>query len=1194
MDFTDEQLRAIGRREGPLLVRAGAGTGKTSVLVERFVRAVIDDGAPLESILAITFTDKAAAQLGSRIRARFLELGRREEARAAEGAWISTIHGFCSRVLRAHALRAGIDPEYRVLGELETERVGLDAFDGALADFLEGAGAERLELVAAYTPDKLRAMVRTAYSRLRSRGERRPSLPEVRAPEPSTGAAARAELLAVASRALAELGAAGSGKQVEEALALLEGCAEALGDSPSHHPRDVEALRVKGGAKALKGSACEAYERARAAYEEWCALSRSAGDHALLRELLALYGDRYDELKRARSGIDFEDLELIARDVLEGDAGIREQYAGRFSHVLVDEFQDVNRLQNALLELISRDNLFRVGDEHQSIYGFRNADVGVFREHQERARGEGSVESLTANFRSRPELIDAIDMAFEDLWGADFEPLREPPGPRRRKALGEPAVELLVTDRGRQRFDATFAGREEPFGAGMRSVAHWRAAEARLLAKRVQELAGSGGWSYRDVVLLLRATTHMSVYERALEERGVPTHVVGGRGYWSQQQVGDLRHWLAALANPRDELAIFSLLASPFVGASLDAVAIVGLRRRRLARDVWWTLTQAFLPDGDGSDDLEARLPEADRERIGRFVRLFDAERRAAPRVSLERLVDRAVTSTGYDRRILALPAGERRMANVRKLMRMAREYEADEGRDLRGFIDFVAERDLIQEREGEAPLEAEELDAVRLMTVHRAKGLEFPVVCVADLGKLGREDYGGLRISDDGRLGLRLASLGGGSVDSAEMRRIRDEQRLADEQEERRIFYVAITRAQERLVLSGATDLEKRPGPAPLEEPMRWIWRRFCPGLPAEGASGVSPGAWNGREVRVRWTRCAPDTLDELLPASDRDPLRPEPTAPAKLEATPPLALGGVSAPRALPVSRLSYSGLQAYKRCGYRFYLERALRLPGADSLRLGGGGAPGVQAKLDLAAGPELGETDAREPRAADELPALLRGTIVHELLERLDFARPAVPSAKAVAELIEQHGVAEPGERDVAGVRGLIEAFCDSPLRERIAGAERVRTEQPFAFPLELPESPGRSLLVNGFLDVHAVEPDRTLIVDYKSDPLDGRDPTAVCDEKYATQRVVYALAALRGRAARVEVAHLFLERADEPVLSVFEAAQTGDLERELLELARGVVEARFAPTEHPHRELCADCPGQPALCSWGPEHTLAAG
>ena len=180
--------------------------------------------------------------------------------------------------------------------------------------------------------------------------------------------------------------------------------------------------------------------------------------------------------------------------------------------------------------------------------------------------------------------------------------------------------------------------------------------------------------------------------------------------------------------------------------------------------------------------------------------------------MSLETLIDRAVTLTGYDRHVLSLPGGIRRMANVRKLMRLAREFEADQGRDLRGFIDSIAERDVIQTREGEAPLEAEALNAVRLMTIHRAKGLEFPVVCLADLGKDGRDDDGALRISDDGSVGLRLARLSGGAIQSERLERIKAEQKTAAEEEERRIFYVACTRAEEHLVLSGATDLEKRP----------------------------------------------------------------------------------------------------------------------------------------------------------------------------------------------------------------------------------------------------------------------------------------------------------------------------------------------------------------------------------------------
>jgi ATP-dependent helicase/nuclease subunit A len=1167
-ELTPEQRRAVERRDGSLLVRAGAGTGKTTVLVERFVRAVIDDGVPVDAILAITFTEKAAAEMRSRVRRRLLEEGRRAQAREAEGAAISTIHGLCARLLRAHALSAGIDPDFRVLEELEAERIAVGAFDEALEAFMDD-DVERIELVASHTPDRLRDMVRTAHSHLRSRGQRRPALEEAQPPHPG---GERARLEAAVRAALAELGAARYSKMVEKATSTLESCSQLLERATPDElaqPEDLEGLELKGRAQALSGPACAEYGEALAAYRSLCVAQGEYRHHAMLRVLLELYDERHERLKRERSGLDFEDLELIVRDLLAGDSGLREQYAERFTHVLVDEFQDTNPLQNELIGLLGHDNLFRVGDENQSIYRFRTADVGVFREHAERAAEDGRCEHISVNFRTRGEVLDAIDLAFERTWGDRYEPLREAPGSRDDPARVRPCVELLVVDRPRKRWDERFDPADDPFGAAAHAVPPWRAIEARLLAKRVDELTRDGPFGYGEVVMLFRATTAIGLFERALEERGIPVHVVGGRGYWSQQQVADLRHWLSALANPLDGLAVYSVLASPLVGLSLDSVALIGLEARRVRHDPLWLLEEQFGPGSSNGDRALPRLlPAEDRHRIVSFLGRFAAERRLAPQVALETLIDRAVTLSGYDRHVLSLPGGRRRMANIRKLMRLAREFEADQGRDLRGFIDSIAERDAIQTREGEAALEAEAVDAVRLMTIHRAKGLEFPVVCLADLGKDGRDDDGALRISDDGSVGLRLARLGGGAIKSERLERIKAEQRTAAEEEERRIFYVACTRAEQHLVLSGATDLERRPEPAELTEPMRWVWRGFCAGLPSEGSSGEQVDQREGREVRVRWTVCAPDTISELLPEADRAPRR-EGAAGASAAASgfeqPQLELGAPPVPRALPVSRLSYSSLEAYRRCGYRFYLERALRLPP-------------VEPPPDLEAPAEAG------------LPPLVRGSLVHELLERLDFRRPRLPNDDEVATLIDAHGRPVRPEY-VADLRGMVEAVAGSPLRERLAQARRLRTELPFVFTLAPPGAGGRSLLVGGVVDVLATEHGGTLVVDWKSDPLEGRDPEALVAEAYVTQRLIYALAALRSGAERVEVAHCFLERPEVPALARYEAGEAARLDAELLELAGGLVQGDFRPAADPHRSLCGDCPGRAALCSWGPEHTL---
>ena len=976
MSLTPEQQAAVDRRDGSLLVRAGAGTGKTTVLVERFVRAVVDDGVAVDGILAITFTEKAAAEMRT-ARARALPRARAARGSALRRERVDLDH---PRLLRAAAPHprpgAGIDPEYHVLDE---PRVGATRA-GRLRVGPRGLPARprrprargRLELMASYTLDGLRDMVRTAYSHLRSRGERRPALPEVEAPRPA-GEAAR--LAAAARAAAAELGASEQATAVT-ALEKVERCRvllERVGDSQPAAPTAVDEVGLGAGkAKVLGTPACDEYREALDAYRSLCVDAEHARSHALLRALLELYGDRYERLKRERSGLDFEDLELLARDLLARDEGLRDQLRERYAHVMVDEFQDVNPLQSELIRLVARDNLFRVGDENQSIYGFRHADVEVFRRHRDQAAEEGRALGVTVNFRSRGELMDAVALGFERLWGEGYEPLREAPGAR-DPAPDRPLVDLLVVDGHKGRWDDALPPEDRALGAAMAGVAPWRALEARLLAKRIDELTGDDGpYEFRDVVVLLRATTSMSVYERALVERGIPTHVVGGRGYWSQQQVSDLRHWLTALANPLDELALYSVLASPLAGLALDSVALVALHAREARKDPMWALREGVTGAEGGLAEV---LPPADLARARAFLERFDAERAAAPRVALETLIDRAVTKTGYDRHLLALPAGERRMANVRKLMRMAREYEADEGRDLRGFIDAIADRDVLQEREGEAPLEAETLDAVRLMTIHRAKGLEFPVVAVGDLGKIGREDDGRLRISNDGTTGMRLASMGGGAVSSSELDRIKAEQKVEAEAEEQRIFYVAATRAERHLILSGATDLEKLPAPSELCEPMRWVWRHFCAGLPGEGASGECVDERDGREVRVAWRRLTPATLPELLAPEDLAPAAAAATEPAEAAQQAELELAAVPAPRALPVSRLSYSGLEAYRRCSYRFYLERSLRLRPRR---------PAGRAAAALSAGPDAAA--AREPRAPHARGARLRQSACRRMPRR----------------------------------------------------------------------------------------------------------------------------------------------------------------------------------------------------------------
>ena len=704
-------------------------------MVERIAAAVREDEVPVSAVLALTFTEKAAGELAERLRRRLTELGEDEHARAVDGAWIGTIHGFCARLLRSQPLAAGLDPRFEVLEAPSAERLAGAAYERALERWARAHGAVAIDLAASFGP-ALRDLILNAYSTLRARGHDRPRLtiPPPR-PAPDPGAAGAGERCGAGGpvpgrrRSTSDGGARGAGAVRRDPRrprgggggaaggGAARGGAAALAGRPRvPWPGELNAAELKLGAKALQSEPCEAYRAAWGAYRSACADFHARDALTLLDALLDRFGAAYDAAKAERAAVDFDDLELRAKTLL-GDARTRERWSERFELIMIDEFQDTNAVQLGILQALERDNLFAVGDEFQSIYRFRHADVKIFRDRARQLPPE-DVRWLAVNFRSqrgaarRPQRRVRA-RARRALLAAARRAARRSPmdkhGALRLFALdppaGPPHVELLVT--------ATQGWDERAPGLGLAQGGDqpWRRAEARLIADRLRtEL--SDGRRAGDMVVLVRATSSLRLLEEALEEQGLPTYVVGGRGYWSQEQVRDGLAWLRVLANPQDEEALLTVLSSPFHGAGTDELVLLTAAR----------------PAACGTRSRR-------RGSRGR-ASCSTAEREHAQRAPLEVLLERAIVATGYDLATLARPGGDRRLANLRKLMRLAGEYERAEGRDLRGFLADAAARDLAEAREGEAALESEGLDAVRLMTIHRAKGLEFPVVCVADLGR--------------------------------------------------------------------------------------------------------------------------------------------------------------------------------------------------------------------------------------------------------------------------------------------------------------------------------------------------------------------------------------------------------------------------------------------------------------------------
>jgi ATP-dependent exoDNAse (exonuclease V) beta subunit len=1169
---TPEQKAAIRASARRVMVEAGAGTGKTGVMVERYCRLACDEGVSPDAILAITFTDKAAAELRQRVRAELAARAQAGSERAREllaglgAAWITTIHGFCHRVLAAHPVAAGVDPRFAVLDPAETDRAAREAFDAALEGFLAADEPAREETVAGYGIDGLRGMIVGAHAELRSRGVREPALPPAPPVDP---AAAIEKARAAAESALAELGEKSRWRpRVEQAATILAERGAGI------ELDEIAPLAAKSSAEAMAE-----YSPAIAAAIARVAEAGEGGTaYAHAAELLQRFGAEFDAVKERRRGIDFEDMQLLAAELLEQDA-IGSAYRSRFAHLLIDEFQDTNRLQLRLVESLRgpRTSLVVVGDLLQSIYGFRHADLDVFREERESIGADpaGETIELSGNFRSRPEVIGAVNALGGLLIGDAYRPLTvgAPPDAEAEDA----PVELLLTAKaGWEDFEL-----EPPLDAGTPAD---RLAEARALALRLRQLV-DGGVPRGEIVVLLRAFSHLDAYEDALSRAGLRPYVVGGRGYWSQQQVSDVCALLAVLANPLDDQALLGALASPACGVSPDTLWLLRAASGR-GRHLWPALRMlGGLGEVELAEpDLLGEIEAGDGELLGRFVAAVVELRSRATKLSLAELIDRAVTVTGYDLAVLLKPAGEARFANVRKLMQLAADFEAREGRDLRGLLDFLAFREAASD-EAAAATAAEDHDGVRIMSVHRAKGLEFGVVAVPHLDRnlltgtwppllsFGR--------GEDHRVGLQLRRVGAPSLNLYDHEALREATQERDAEEALRLFHVAVTRARQRLILSGIVR-EKASRPGLSTSVLERIVEGFGLDRGADGAIPVPaalarPGLdeiFPPSEIAVRVSLPSAERAAELVVR------HPTPTESAGLGSGPAPLLE--RDPPAVPNRPLSYSAISAYRDCGYRFQLERVFGLGprGRDSSRIASG--------ISAAVGNGGEESTATAPSAREE--RTIRGRVVHSLLEWSQANEWRQPPPELVRETAAAEGL--DAERDDLEDEFLppVREWLGSPfLRERVAGAGgRARAEVPLLL------GAGGTVL-RGSIDLLVERKGAPpLVVDYKTDRLGGADPASLA-ARYETQRAIYALAVAEALDAdEVEVAYVFLERANEPAITRLDRAQIeagrAGLEEAIASISRG--EFPVAEPERRDWGLCRECPALRGLCSGPPKADAA--
>ena len=1072
--LTDQQRVAVEAR-GEVVVAAGAGTGKTTLVIER-VRAALALGTAPERVLVVTYTEAAARELALRLE-RALPGGS-----GAARPHVGTIHALAARLLREYASEAGLPAEMRVLDEAEALVLSEAAFGDAIARDQRDGDSVVLDLLGEYGVDGSRALIRSLDARLRAAGAPAPLLP----PAP-TRPSPLAPLLGAARSA----GAALAGDPRPQAVSDLRRLAR-IETLLAGTPGDRELLALT--APKSEHAAQVSELLASAQVEARARLEHEVG--AAVATLLERYREAYRARKEAELALDFDDLQERACELLERP-GIGAEVRDRFDLVLVDEFQDTNGLQCRLLDALAGPACQRVfvGDACQSIYRFRYADVELFRARAERAALR---LPLTGSYRSRPELLAVIGHVFGQRFDErDFEP---PHALRTVEPMAGPAIELHLV-----------AG-----GEGATRAAAAREVEATALARRLRELVDDGVPS-GEIAVLLRSARDASSYAGALERVGLVARSQLGRGFYRSQQVRDLCAYLALLRNRFDDHALLVVLASPLVGVSNDGLSAL---RNAAQRALYWPIELGQL---DG-------LPERDRALVDRFRELYDGLVRASGELGLAALLERIVCEHDYDLACLTAPDGERRFGNARKLVRAARAYERDRGPDLAGFVELMRLCDARDLSEADAPPGGGE-DAVALMTIHAAKGLEFSVVCVPDLSRSTPVEGGVVAVGPDGEVGLRLRDARGRSVDGSVYARLAAAGRAAEEAEGDRVAYVAWTRARDRLLLGGW--LGGRRG-----ELQRVLGQLGIVGAALE--PGVTDAGVAGTEVRVHVHTA--EAVQALAAASSPEPEEPEepesgPEGQLSLfdaeeltegsedrpdlpEPLAPLPVPALHAPRSL-----SYSALALHDRCGFSYYAERVVGL---------------------------------RPQRSA---VAALRGALLGDAVHRA----VAVGVERACQDL---------GADDRATVVEFVAAWERSSLSARLRAAGSIAHEVPFAFCEQ-------DVVVRGSLDLCVRDGDgAVLIADLKTTALGAQEPGAVVEREYGLQRAIYALAALRGGAPASEVSFCFLERPEETVSSRYTQADAGWLADEVGAAIDRLRASRFTARAGAH---CSTCPALDRLC-----------
>ncbi|WP_053361836.1 helicase-exonuclease AddAB subunit AddA [Bacillus sp. FJAT-27251] len=1209
--WTDDQWKAIMAKGQDILVAAAAGSGKTAVLVERIIKKIISEDAPLDvdELLVVTFTNASAAEMRHRIgealeKAIDSQPGSahlRKQLSLLNRASISTLHSFCLEVIRKYYYLIDVDPGFRIADETEGQLLRDEVIDELFEEeYGRKDNLSFFRLVDTFTNDRsdeaLKDIILELYDFSRSNPSPEGYLDSIASMYDTASYASIDDLPFIQSLKLdLELQLQGAKRLLEqgleltklpngpapraanflEDLVLVESLISAQQESWTalyEMMQKVDFKRAKACSpkeydKELIDKSGKLRDKAKKLVQEMQTELFSRKPSSFLRDmeemkpvietltrLVKIFGERFAAVKQEKGLVDFSDLEHYTLNILSDSGEAGEQlvpseaalnYRKKFKEVLVDEYQDTNMVQEAILQLVTADgehsgNLFMVGDVKQSIYRFRLAEPNLFLNKYSRFTAEGDGTGLkidlARNFRSRGEVLDGTNYLFKQIMGVRVGEIDYDENAELKKGAPYPdepfPVELLLIDQDGAALPEEEDGPKEGFDAEELEQSQL---EARLMARKIREMISerrpvynpknkSGQpIKYRDIVILVRSMTWAPQFMEEFKQQGIPSYANLSTGYFEATEVAIMLSLLKVLDNPFQDIPLASVLRSPIVGLNEEELAIIRIHDRKGS---YYDALSAFCarPAGEGHEELyEKARPFYDRLREWRTK---------ARKEAVSDLIWHLFRETRFYDFVGGMPGGKQRQANLRALYDRARQYESTSFRGLFRFLRFIERMRDRGDDLGAAGAIGEKEDVVRIMTIHSSKGLEFPVVFVAGLARkfntmdlkkpfMLDKEYGfaSKYVNPDKRISYP-------SLPQLAFKRKKKMEMLA---EEMRVLYVALTRAKEKLfLLSTVKDAQKtiekwsQAASSPewlLEDYSRASANSYLEWIGPALARHRDAGSTFGNERDTdndladhpsRWKIHVYEANDVARLWEEENFERED-----KLEKIRSGEL--VSSPSSYAEAvQTQLSWKYAYSEAATHRSKQSVTEMKRNHEVR-------------DAESGTDFLRTFSKpilnRPRFMQEkkLTPAEKGTAMHMVMQHIDLRKPV--TEQSLTEQLDQMTASEllyPEQREGVEI-GWILAFFDTELGQRLLNAEKVNREVPFylSLPAEqvYPDWNGEDeqIFIQGVVDCVFEDELGLVLLDFKSDAIEDRykggfeQARPILEERYRIQLALYAKA-----------------------------------------------------------------------------------